>query len=345
MIELHADKLAVSFPELPLCPRVTIDFQRTLRIPDDGRDYPLPPGLGAFPLRHIDDFAARVPGGWLKRGGVLLPMWQSEALWLNFDSRYIADRETEYPFAIKIATGKISAITGESWQRGLGRNPQDYLVVPGQPWLDGYCVEKGIIRQFVAMPLGEGYSVEEQITGEAEFGGMQIEIFPMRAEVFNRRFPRIKRRREALLSLQEDGICCCEAPRAAMGLAPGGRMRQEIYGDPFSIHDWDTGNGSRCFIHLVNSTTWQSITGQRPPSLPPTARDYTEAGFPWFDYYDSELKALDGARTLAAVKGVSEMGKEKRATPLPENETVSVTNIVSLRAGLKTDQVREADFA
>ena len=50
----------------------------------------------------------------------------------------------------------------------FGRDPQNYVVVPGQPWLDGYCVEKGIIRQFVAMPLGQGYSVEEQLTGEPE---------------------------------------------------------------------------------------------------------------------------------------------------------------------------------
>ena len=42
------------------------------------------------------------------------------------------------------------------------------------PRLDGYCVEKGIIRQFVAMPLGEGYSVEEQLTGEPTWGGVQI---------------------------------------------------------------------------------------------------------------------------------------------------------------------------
>ncbi len=82
MIELNNDHLAVSFPELPLQPRLTIDFQRTLRIPDDGKNYPLPPGLGSFPLRHIDDYAARVPAKWLDRGGVLLPMWQSEALWL-----------------------------------------------------------------------------------------------------------------------------------------------------------------------------------------------------------------------------------------------------------------------
>ena len=134
------------------------------------------------------------------------------------------------------------------------------------------------------MPLGEGYSAEEQITGNAEFGGMQIEIFPMRSEVFDRLFPVIKRRHARSLSLAEDSICCCSESSAGMGLAPGGRMRQEVYADPFSIHDWDTEHGSRCFIHLVNSTTWQAITGQRPPSLPPTARDYTHAGYPWLDY-------------------------------------------------------------
>jgi len=342
MIELHADNLAVSFPELPGQPRFTIDFQRTLRIPDDGKDYPLPPGLGSFPLRHLDDHASRVPASWLKRGGVLLPMWQAEALWLRFDSPYIEDRDTAYPFALKVATGKISAITGQPWQRGLSRNPQDYLVAPKQPWLDGYSVEKGIIRQFVAMPLGEGYSVEEQLTGEAEFGGMQIEVFPMRAEVFNKRFPRISRRHAADLRL-ERLFSSRQHCRCAVGLAPGGRMRQEIYEDPFSIHDWDTEHSSRCFIHLVNSATWQAITGQRPPSQPPTARDYTEAGYPWFDYYDSELKALHGSKTLAAVKTVKEKAEEKRAAPLPENETVSVTNIVNLRAGLKSNQVREAE--
>src|SRR6185437_16456543 len=275
MIELKHNELAVSFPELPLQPGMPINFQRTLRIPYDGRDYPLPPGLDSFPLRHIDDFARRLPAGWLKRGGVLLPMWQAEALWLSFDSSYLVDRETEYPFAVKVATGKISAITGETWRRGLSRNPQDYLVIPNQPWLDGYCVEKGIIRQFVAMPLGEGYSAEEQLTGEAEFGGIQIEVFPMRAEVFEKRFP-VKKRERARLTLCEPASFSIAA-EAFMGLAPGGRMRQEIYQDRYSIHDWDTEHGSRCFIHLVNSATWHAITGQAPPSRPLTAQVYAKA--------------------------------------------------------------------
>ena len=348
MIELKNDKLVVSFPELPEQPKLNIDFQRTLRIPDDGKDYPLPPGLGSFPLRHIDDYGRNVPRNWLDRGGVLLPMWQTEALWLKFDSQYIADRETDYPFAIKVATGKISAITGEPWQKGLSRNPQNYLVAPEQPWLDGYCVEKGIIRQFVAMPLGEGYSVEEQLPGKAEFGGMQIEVFPMRREVFEKRFPIVHRELCDVMFSKESCNTLCEAPPAmslAMGLAPGGRMRQEIYEDPFSIHDWDTEHRSRCFIHLVNSATWQSITGQRPPTQPPTAKQYTQAGYPWFDYYDKELQALNGSGKLVGVKSVTEIMAAKSGEKLPHNQTVAVTNLVNLRTGLKPHQVRESDFS
>jgi len=340
MIELKSDKLVVNFPEVHADAVLTVDFQRTLRIPDDGRDYPLPPGLGSFPLRHIDDHAERVRESWLKRGGVLLPMWQSEALWLNFSCHYVSDRQTQYPLAVKVATGRISAITGESWRRLLSRNPQDYLVVPQQPWLDGYCVEKGVIRQFVAMPLGEGYSVEEQITGQAEVGGLQIEVFPMRREVFEKRFPV----RERILYrdfAQADMLC---AYAGGMGLAPGGRMRQEIYEDPYSIHDWDTEHGSRCFVHLINSVGWQKITGTKPPSKPPTAKLYTDAGYPWFDYYDSEAKAIEGSGILAGLKSVKAKGDEKRQSPLPGNESAVITNIKKLRVGLGRHQVREGAF-
>jgi hypothetical protein len=349
MMELKQNALAVSFPEFKYTPGLTIDFQRTLRIPDDGKNYPLPPGLGTFPLRHIDDFAARAPQKWLARGGVLLPMWQAEALWICFRSQYVGERDTVYPFAIKVATGKISAITGEKWRGGLDRSPQNYVVAPKQPWLDGYCVEKGIIRQFVAMPLGEGYSVEEQITGEAEFGGLQIEVFPMRTEIFEKRFPKrfFKARRggaESILLQCEVGAAAPACADLEMGLAAGGQMRQEIYKDPYSIHDWDTEKGSRCFIHIVNSKTWMELTGERPPSEPITAESYARFGYPWFDYYDAELKAVQGSDVLGALKSVKEVAQSKRVDVLPHNDSVSVTNIVNLRAGLKTNQVREGSF-
>jgi hypothetical protein len=339
MIELKSDELTFSFPECHEEAVLTVSFQRTLRIPDDGEDYPLPPGLGRFPLRHIDDYAGRLPATWLKRGGVLLPMWQSEALWLRFHCRYLSCRLTNYPFAVKVATGKISAITGKRWSRGLSRSPQDYLVVPVQPWLDGYCVEQGVIRQFVAMPLGRGYSVEEQLTGKAEFGGLQLEVSPMRKDVFEKRFP------ETAYRIETVQRAYCMAPdQMMMGLAPGGRMRQEVYRDPYSIRDWDIERSRRCFVHLVNSVTWQRITGAKPPSEPLTALQYTEAGYPWFDYYDAEAEALAGAKILTRVKSVKAKREQEGEPPLPDNESLATPNVVRLRAGLHPHQVREATF-
>ena len=156
----------------------SIDFQRTLRIPDDGKTYPLPAGFGRFPLRSVDDFPETVRASWAKRGGVMMPMYQSEALWLHFSA--------DYPFAVKIGTGMINAVSGDGWTPALQQDPQNYVVVPGQPWLDGFAVGKGLIRQFVAMPLGEGYTVEEQLTGKSEIGGLQLQIYPMRADSYFR---------------------------------------------------------------------------------------------------------------------------------------------------------------
>jgi hypothetical protein len=134
MIELRNEALVFSFPEVHPDAQLRIDFHRTLRIPDDGKDYPLPPGLGRFPMKHVDDYCEKIPEVWLERGGVMLPMYQSEALWLNFDSSQIPYHWTEYPFAIKVAAGKINAVTGDSWSDGLLRNPQDYMVSPEQPY-------------------------------------------------------------------------------------------------------------------------------------------------------------------------------------------------------------------
>ena len=75
------------------------EFQRTLRIPDDGKAYPLPPGLGRFPLRHLDDYARRLPADWLRRGGVITPMHQAEAMWINLRT---GSWDMPYPFRSRL---------------------------------------------------------------------------------------------------------------------------------------------------------------------------------------------------------------------------------------------------
>ena len=219
MIELRNDELIFRFPEVHADAICTIGFQRTLRIPDDNRDYPLPPGLGTFPLNHVDDYTDKAPEAWDAHGGIFFPMYQAEAMWINFDG--------EYPMSVKVAAGKIDALTGENWNNELSKRPQDYLVVPEQPWLDGFCVGEGLIRQFVAMPLGEGYSAEEQLTGEAQHGGLQIVVYPMKASRYS-----------AWLEEQVPSEHVMYSPVSApleMGLAPGGLMRQEIYEDPYGL--------------------------------------------------------------------------------------------------------------
>lgn len=332
MIELKNDQLVFRFADVHADARLTIEFQRTLRIPDDDRTYPLPPGLGRFPIRHVDDFAVNVPERWIEHGGVMLPMYQSEALWVNFHS--------SYPFAVRVATGKIDAVTGKQLRPGLGRDPQNYLAIPEQPWLDGYCVKRGEIRQFVAMPLGAGYSAEEQITGAAEHGGLQLVVYPMKAKVYER-----LRRDEEGVTLGRGEFARVFAMAApGMGLAPGGRMRQEIFDDPHKLTDWDQDHSGRCFVHLANSFVWRQITGEAPPTVPPTAREYTKAGLPWFEYYDDRLDAVAGSSILEQLKSVAAMGREKGNVPLPENEPVHATPIVALRKGLVKGQVREGTF-
>ena len=345
MIELIDDRLIFTFPEVHPDAKLTIEFQRTLRIPDDGKNYPLPPGMGKFPLMHVDDFAENVPRKWLEHGGVMLPMYQSEALWVNFQSAYIVN-QGEYPFAVKIAAGKINAVTGKPWKDELKKRPQDYMVSSEQPWLDGYCVKKGIIRQFVAMPLGSGYSAEEQISGEAEHGGIQIIVYPMKRSAFEKYFP-VKASQvhegHVYYSLNSSSVSY-SADNSEMGLAPGGQMNQEIYKDPFKLDDWETDVYSRCFTHIANSLIWQSITNSTPPTVQFTAKQYTENGLPWFEFYSEGSQPLDGSEVLNGLKSISEMAKEKKDTPLPENESIEPSKIKKIYKKLTPDQVREGTF-
>lgn len=337
MIELKNNSLVCTFPETTTHgATLTISFMRTLRVPDDGKSYPLPPGLGRFYLEHVDDYAQAVPKSWIEHGGVMLPLYQSEAMWIDFSSSYIGDHEASYPFAVKVAAGKINAVTGESWTNGLSRGPQDYMVVPGQPWLDGYCVDKGFIRQFVAMPLGEGYSVEGQLTGSEDVGGLQISVYPMKKEAFENRCPR----RSSRLVVSE-GVTMYRRVDKGMGMTAGGRTHQEIYQDHFDISEWDMNTFSRCFIHLVNSQTWRAITGNHPPGKAPTAREYSSHGLPWFDYY-SDRKPLPGSGILSKLKSIIQLGKERKQNPLPENESTDPGNIIRVDRPQPSDQVRES---
>jgi hypothetical protein len=403
MLELKNYKLFFQFSEVHPSARLEVIFHRTLRIPDDEKTYPLPPSLGTFPIAHVDDYKDKVPEKWIKHGGVMLPMWQSEAVWLQFVSCHVPGHSHVWPFAIKVSTGKRSAVTGKAWSKTLREG--DYLVIPEQKWLDGYVVEDGVIRQFIAAPLGMGATAEEQITGKAEHGGLQIEVYPMSAVEYMKRWPQlpVTRQRRSILRSYDNGeektlggvelfdfdyereadddttpiACagssayltgsvnvsniseiseswsstsvntvnaswngargittknCSLTPQSAtirpdMGLAPGGRMAQQVFSDTYGMEVWDTSHHDRCFVHLSNSLAWKAITGKDAPTIPLSAADYSRHGMPWFSHY-CDAPTVKPSKKIAGLKSAIQIGEEKGVPIVLENESAQPKTVV-----------------
>jgi hypothetical protein len=204
---------------------------------------------------------------------------------------------------VKIGVGKVNAVSGKPWTQEIRRAKQDYLVCPPQPWLDGINAGKDHVRQFVAMPLGHGYTVEGQVTGKEEWGGIQIIVFEPKPGKFRR--PRRMMEVMTLLASNEPSI------RLNMGIAAGGMMKQKIYPDRHGFGTWDPENYGRLYVHIVNSEMYHKITGTAPPPTPIDAKQYASLGLPWFDLYDADLKSLPPASELEKVKSVKAIDKKK----------------------------------
>ncbi|XP_014558657.1 hypothetical protein COCVIDRAFT_24905 [Bipolaris victoriae FI3] len=174
-LEFRIDELSTSRREVRDNRGFCVTFERTVRIPDDNKLHHLPSSLGRYELFSVDAYSKRLPQKVKEAGGVFFSMWQREAMWLNF-------QQGSHKYAVRIFVGHVNAITGQEMQKELDKKDQsklqDYVVIPGQKWLDGICVAPGIVRQFVAMPLGSGYTVEGQKTSEEKHGGLQLEVTP-----------------------------------------------------------------------------------------------------------------------------------------------------------------------
>lgn len=142
-----------------------IQFFRTIRIPDDDKIYPLPPDMGTYQLYD-------------NNGKFSLPMYFREAMWMMFSSECSA--------ALKIGIGDINVITGLPWSPGvLTQNPQNYVCIDKQDWLDGIKVDDvdgySMVRQFIAMTMNDDSTIEKQLVklglSSNSSGLLKFEVF------------------------------------------------------------------------------------------------------------------------------------------------------------------------
>ncbi|KAI4199039.1 MAG: hypothetical protein LQ350_004861 [Teloschistes chrysophthalmus] len=281
------------------------------------------------------------------KGGVFLPMYQREAMWIRFDS--------DDQFAINISGGGVNAISGE---------PLDYVVTPKQLWLDGIASTGGRVRQFVAMPMGAGYRVEAQVTGEEVTGGLQFQITLPKSHPLGRlqvlvkslgktiilqgfsdlatiaQLKKLIRSQVGIPTSQQRLIFCGmqledphtiryydirqeslihltlrllgggnqRLPDSELGVAAGGLIKQCIINDTYEADTWDRHSTIRFNVQILNSAVFRQVTGMAPPSTPISAATYASQGLPFFDIYN-ETSDIQG--DFKDVKSVKQIDKVK----------------------------------
>lgn len=292
-MDVQFGETAIKFGE-----RFSLTFQRTLRVPDDGKLYPLPPGLGRFPIVAAADIEASARAS-LPDTDAIISMHQDEALWLGFDGAGWK------PNAVKVAAGGINVLTGEHDSGGLASNPQNYLVCPPQPWLDGINAGESRVRQFVAVPLGGGDTIEGQLSGHETTGGIQVTVYDPKPGLFPDTEP-------------ERPLTAATAARS-MGLGAGGAITQRIYPDRYGVQTWDEVGATRVRVQILNTAQFESATGRKAPQTPITAATYTQYGFPWFALYDEDLGDIDASPRLKTVRSIRDR-RTGRGEPSHEDE-------------------------
>lgn len=265
--------------------RLRIELHRTLRVPNDGKRYPLPPSMGVFPLFR------------LRTGEFAVPVHQWEAMWISFDA------PAWHPSAVQVSAGGVNVLSGEPFATPLREG--NYLVAPPQLWLDGAKTGAGVVRQFVAAPLGQGMTVGEQIAGTAE-SSLRIRVFAAKPGRFPERGPR---------GGLEEGL---ELP---FGVAVGGTIEQSVYADPHGLRTWDRSRVREFAVMLLNSAEFEEKTGVTAPPSPVSAADYNDLGLPWFALYDEPAGEIPADTRLAGLE----------AAPVPGDRPVGRLRVAKIR--------------
>ena len=337
MIELKDDGLVFTFPEVHASARLGVAFQRTLRIPDDGKEHHLPPGLGRFPLRHVDDFAGRIPpdlgrarrrdvadvpgrgpvdplpGGrprWRRRLPVRRPRRDGQGR--RRDGQDVEGRARtqapELPVRARAAVarrvlrreGRDPPVRRDAARRGVHGRGAGHRQGPAR-------------RPPARRPPHEGRGLRAAAQGAGATRGAILHGQGVRV--------RRVRRRDGAGPGREDAAAAPRGPLPARGLGP--RAREPV-------------------LRPHRELDGLAVDHRRAAARAAPHRGALHAGRPAVvRRLRGGREGAAGSKVLRGLKSVAQLGKKKGDVPLPENESVSGETVVDLRKGLRKHQVRE----
>ncbi|KAI0832186.1 hypothetical protein F5Y06DRAFT_307499 [Hypoxylon sp. FL0890] len=320
-----------------------ISFQRTIRVSDYVDRCDLPPDIGTFPLFKVRDYAQRLPPEMAAKGGLFFPMHQKEAMWIKLSA--------DAPFMIKIYAGGVNVSSGEHHAEGVearrrrvelrnaGNSLQDYVVVPDQYWLDGITVSPRVARQFVAMPMNQGYSVEAQLTGKELTAPPCLqeyeETIPFRCSP-NNSIDNLKKLLEDLTGMPADmQLLGSSGPTLSRDEfhceTDTGLNLIQIQGSTVHMF-WRLNDGKVVIrptiseeiaskgVRMLNGAAFRRVTGRELPPSPIEASTYVDKGLPFLAMYEEPSAVAGDFDVIGRVNKIDQsrgtaQGYEAQADP------------------------------
>ncbi|MEO9330213.1 hypothetical protein [Gordonia aurantiaca] len=246
--------LTFAFPDLGSDARLHVTFRRAPRI-SGARDLP------KLTSDTMLDLAQGSPTG---DADAVIPMWQSEALWIDFSSPH------QHPFLVMVAIDGINAITGATFTGRPDFAADDYIEVPTQPALAWYRTPSGGHRQFVAPST--------RACARADPRGRLLEftVVPMRADAWARRRRHTSGPQDCVL---------CDISRAERARATPRSAPTRVLGPLESADTWHPTLSRSGAVRIVNSVMWRALTGGPLRRRPLTSVDYIHRRLPWYPTY------------------------------------------------------------
>ena len=96
-------------------------------------------------------------------------------------------------------------------------------------------------------------------------------------------------------------------PQLEMGIAPGGLIKQNILEDTYEADSWDRERTIIFNVQILDSESFQRVTGIQPAKTPISAQTYADLGRPYYKLHEETWSIKGDFGDLKSVKTIDKI--------------------------------------